>query len=367
MNIHLKIKEFVNKKGAEIIVSNTLIGMLDDELVFDDVEAVPYKKILRNIIKEGYAQKLLDLGSYTPDVKFLASQYAGKNLMQEPPVLYVLDCLAYGLGWINKEPVLQAITAPTQAPTANPQMATAQPESPKKKGLFDRVLDFFGLSSTSDGSSKQKTSAKKKSTNNIDMNASADECYSNGAALAHTKIREAVKWFERGAQLGHGGCENELAVYYFTKNQKKKALSYAKKAIDCGFLDSAFVLGMHYFERALKTENEDDFVSAFSHISAALNPPKNTPKDHLLTEGLIPQAKALLGFCYMGVPGVPENIGKAKTLLEEAIAGGSAEAKLWYDQFTQAGHFKNVPKTISIRASSAPHTAGSFTYVKSKK
>ena len=91
MNIHLKIRECVNKKGAEIIVSNMLIGMLDDELVFDEVETIPYKKILRNVIKEGYAQKLLNLGAYTPDVNFLASQYANMNFMQETPVQYVFE------------------------------------------------------------------------------------------------------------------------------------------------------------------------------------------------------------------------------------------------------------------------------------
>ena len=107
MNIHLKIRECVDKRGPEVIVTSTLIGMLDDEQVFEDINSVPYKKILRNIIKEGYAQKLLDLGSYTPDVNFLASQYAQANLMQEGHVLYVLDCLAYGLGWMDDEPTLQ--------------------------------------------------------------------------------------------------------------------------------------------------------------------------------------------------------------------------------------------------------------------
>ena len=48
--------------------------------------------------------------------------------------------------------------------------------------------------------------------------------------------------------------------------------------------------------------------------------------------------KAALGYCCMGVPGVPENLRKAKTLLKEAIAGGSADAKVWYDQFKQAGY-----------------------------
>ena len=335
MNIHLKIKECVNKKGAEIIVSNTLIGMLDDELVFDDVEAVPYKKILRNIIKEGYAKKLLDLGSYTPDVNFLASQYANKNLMQEPPVLYVLDCLAYGLGWTDKEPTIQvAAPEPTtknastnikiqKAPLEDKQTTETSSETPQKEGFFTKIFNMF------------------KSHSDVDMNVSADDCYSKGETLAHTNIKEAVKWFERGAKLGHGGCENELAVYYFIKGQKKKALKYAKNAIICGYLDSVAVLGVNDFEKGMSTPegNKEDFISAHAHFSLALNPPKNTPQDHLLSDALVPTVKCLLGYCYMGaLPGVPKDLRKAKTLLEEAIAGGCADAKVWYDQFKQAGY-----------------------------
>lgn len=155
MNIHLKIKEYVNKKGAEIIVSNTLIGMLDDELVFDDVEAFPYKKILRNIIKEGYAKKLLDLGSYTPDVNFLASQYANKNLMQEPPVLYVLDCLAYGLGWTDKEPTIQVATTPPQAPTTNTQV-TQPTSAPLLEETGDNLLEENSNTAESEKTARQK-------------------------------------------------------------------------------------------------------------------------------------------------------------------------------------------------------------------
>ena len=98
---------------------------------------------------------------------------------------------------------------------------------------------------------------------------------------------------------------------------------------------------MNDFEKGMSTPegNKEGFISAHARFSLALNPPKNTPQDHLLSDALVPTVKALLGFCCMGaLPGVPKNLRKAKTLLEEAIAGGCADAKVWYDQFKQAGY-----------------------------
>lgn len=97
---------------------------------------------------------------------------------------------------------------------------------------------------------------------------------------------------------------------------------------------------MNDFEKGMSTPegNKEGFISAHARFSLALNPPKNTSQDHLLSDTLVPMVKAGLGYCCMGVPGVPENLRKAKTLLKEAIAGGSADAKVWYDQFKQAGY-----------------------------
>lgn len=155
MNIHLKIRECVDKRGTEVIVTSTLIGMLDDEQVFEDINSVPYKKILRNIIKEGYAQKLLDLGSYTPDVNFLASQYAQANLMQEGHVLYVLDCLAYGLGWMDDEPTLQI--GNNQSPPASAQGNAVEEYSPYVKYL-DKFQEELNLEKYTVGEIKDAVS-----------------------------------------------------------------------------------------------------------------------------------------------------------------------------------------------------------------
>lgn len=136
MNIHLKIREFVNKKGTEIIIKSALIGLLDDEHVFEDIESAPYKILLRNIIKGGYAEKLMRLGSYnTSDVVFLASQYARANLTSENSVLYALDCLAYGLGWIDKEPTLPTIPSQnnTHATTSSQQSESSIVSEPEYK------------------------------------------------------------------------------------------------------------------------------------------------------------------------------------------------------------------------------------------
>lgn len=280
MNIHLKIKECVNKKGAEIIVSNTLIGMLDDELVFDDVEAAPYKKILRNIIKEGYAQKLLDLGSYTPDVNFLASQYANKNLMQEPPVLYVLDCLAYGLGWTDKEPTIQVATTPPQAPTTNTQ-ATQPTSAPQQKtGFFSRLFGgMFSSSSTPKAPAKSSTpKAPAKTAEDYMRDAETAEAnddfesYMDNLKAAAKKgsakaclylgqqyfkgdnivqdYKEALKWFEKGAKRNNETCAISVGWFYAqgigVECDLDAAIKYFEKSAKKGMGNVSAVYGMGY-------------------------------------------------------------------------------------------------------------------------
>ena len=142
MNIHLKIKECVEKKGAEVIVTNTLVGMLDDEQVFADIESAPYKGILRKIIKDGYAQRLLDLGRYTPEIEFMASRYAQQSLTQQDSVQYILDSLAYALGWIDREPSIQPSEPKVNGDVVKPieenptihKSPSIQPSGPKDIG-----------------------------------------------------------------------------------------------------------------------------------------------------------------------------------------------------------------------------------------
>ena len=192
MNIHLKIKECVNKRGAEIIVTNTLISILDDEQVFDEVETLPYKKILRNIIKEGYAQRLLDLGGYSPEVNFLASQYAQENLMQEAPIQYVLDCLAYGLGWTSNEPTLQTPSSKIDKEREEAEEKIRKGKELYKPGDFDKydmVENYLkeGLAVINDAEAQYILG---------DINA-------DRGLVSQEASNEAIKWFRMAAEKGH--------------------------------------------------------------------------------------------------------------------------------------------------------------------
>lgn len=283
MKIHLKIKEIVDNKGAEIIASNALIGMLDDEQVFDDIESVPYKKILRNIIKEGYAQKLLDIGAYTSDISFLASLYANKNLMQEPPILYVLDCLAYGLGWIDDEPTLQMSSSQENlnSDQNNRQSVETTQEIPKKKGLFNRLLGLWGLqrhssrvkipAKTADDYLQEAKTAK--SINDIGTyfdslkkavdNGSAEAClllgvdYYSGNGVVKD-LCEAFKLFNKGASNGNEACALNMGFMYTdgegVSASYKTALKIFEKFAKGGIGNPKAVYGMGYcYYRMLDT------------------------------------------------------------------------------------------------------------------
>ena len=143
MNLHIMIRKYVRLKGKKIILSPNLVGYLDDEQAFSDIESRPYKTLLRNIIKEGYAQKLLDIGSYTSDVSDLASQYVNKYMMQEQSVLYVLDCIAYGLGWIKHDPTMQ--TATQQESIQPKQNRTASSGTKKSKKNLKGITFTFPM------------------------------------------------------------------------------------------------------------------------------------------------------------------------------------------------------------------------------
>ena len=106
--MHTIIKKIIKKQGQDVITSKILVNCIDDEGGFSDVEKRPYKKILKLIIEEGYSRKLLEIGAWNAEAEMLARTCAQRSLIQEEGVLYVLACLAYGLGWLSKAPKVPA-------------------------------------------------------------------------------------------------------------------------------------------------------------------------------------------------------------------------------------------------------------------
>ena len=278
MDIHLKIRKIVDKQGSYIIADKKLIGILDDEQAFSDIEASPYKELLRNIIKEGYAQQLLDLGKYTSEVSFLASQYANKYMMQEQSVLYALDCIAYGLGWIKHEPTMQTATQQESIQIAEPPQ-----ESPKKIGFFNRLFGsrrstssqnpLQGQNSTKSADDYLQEAKTAKSINDIGTyydclkkavdNGSAEAClqlgvdYYNGDGVVRD-LCEAFKLFKKGANKGNEACAMNMGFMYADGEgvsvSFKTALKIFEKFAKGGIGNPKAVYGMGYcYYRMLDT------------------------------------------------------------------------------------------------------------------
>ncbi|MBQ7530272.1 MAG: hypothetical protein IJT12_01020 [Paludibacteraceae bacterium] len=106
--MHVIIKKIIKNRGTDIICSNIFVNCIDDEGGFADVEARPYKKILKNVVQDGYTRKLLDIGKWNAEAELLARSFARKNKLQEEAALYAFSCLAYGLGWLHTYPALSS-------------------------------------------------------------------------------------------------------------------------------------------------------------------------------------------------------------------------------------------------------------------
>jgi len=102
--MHKIIRQIVKERGNAVITSAVLVNCMDDVAAFESVDHKIFKKILRAVIKDGYSQKLLNIGQWNEAAKLLITEYAQKNALSEEYVSYIFKCLAYGLGWLRTNP-----------------------------------------------------------------------------------------------------------------------------------------------------------------------------------------------------------------------------------------------------------------------
>ena len=160
-----------------------------------DSDTAAYKKILRGLVNDGYVQRFLDLGKYSSEVGMLATNYAQVNLMQEAPVLYVLDCLAFGLGWISQKPVMKT----TNSGTASYPPQNLQQNNPPKMGGNNGGGFFSRLFGSKNNNASQ----------------SADECYQNAInAKNNGNNNDYIEWLKKAALKGKTEAMFELGEVY---------------------------------------------------------------------------------------------------------------------------------------------------------
>ena len=98
-NLHVLLRNIIEAEGKNIIVETRVINILNDYRAFDSDPASKY--VLRAIITEGYAQRLLSASGWNTKVSTLISQFIIETGFQSDLVNYLFMCIAYGLKYIN--------------------------------------------------------------------------------------------------------------------------------------------------------------------------------------------------------------------------------------------------------------------------
>lgn len=126
-SLHIAMHDAIEQFGFDVLTESRLINILLDYGAYSDVPAS--KTIIQAIVSGGYSQKILDLGKQKrsffssifnsdetinkPDgdewrnkLESYAAIISKRNGFQQPLVDYVVECMVYGLDWIDYAPVL---------------------------------------------------------------------------------------------------------------------------------------------------------------------------------------------------------------------------------------------------------------------
>lgn len=99
MELHKALRAVIQTEGEAIITEVRLVNILDDFKAYSEMPTAKY--ILRAIIADGFAQKLLLIGNWNNDAVNLASRFAATTGFLPSTVSDIFQSLAFGLKWIS--------------------------------------------------------------------------------------------------------------------------------------------------------------------------------------------------------------------------------------------------------------------------
>ena len=149
--LHIALRQAIEQFGYEVLTESRLTNILLDFGAYTDFPAA--KTIMQSIVSGGYGQKIIDLGRQKRS--FLASIFnfngtfgkpegdewreklgsfsttiSKNNGFQQPLVDYVMQCVAYGLSWVDDSPKQPSAQA---SPTSQPKPLASHPK-PQSNG-----------------------------------------------------------------------------------------------------------------------------------------------------------------------------------------------------------------------------------------
>lgn len=159
MELHGALRHIIQTEGDDIITDLRLVNILDDFKAYENIPASKY--ILRAIIADGFAQKLLSVGKWNNDAQKLSSRFVATTGFMPEAVENLFKALAYGLGWINKwNQSSETPTSPASQPQPKPKPAGPRSNGWSKKMDEDETDDFFQAITEYDKSSESKFKVK---------------------------------------------------------------------------------------------------------------------------------------------------------------------------------------------------------------
>lgn len=160
MELHKALHAIIQTEGDAIITELRLVNILDDLKAYSDMPTAKY--ILRALISDGYAQKLLQIGKWDNDAINLASRFAATTGFMPDVVNVLFKSFAYGLGWIDKWELPSESSIPIPSPQSQPKPKPVGPRSNgwTKKMDEDETDDFFQNLTEYDKSSEKKFKVK---------------------------------------------------------------------------------------------------------------------------------------------------------------------------------------------------------------
>lgn len=111
MKLYEAIKTIVQEFGKEIVTNAKVINVFSDYNAFE--ESKTFKVILKNLIAEGYMDQLMYVRDWANSQNRIINNFIAATSFNETNASYVINCLAYGLGYTKTVPVYSQ-SAPTQ-------------------------------------------------------------------------------------------------------------------------------------------------------------------------------------------------------------------------------------------------------------
>lgn len=111
MKLYEAIQTIVQEFGKEIVTNAKVINVFSDYNAFE--ESKTFKVILKNLIAEGYMDQLMYVRDWANSQNRIINNFIAATSFNEANASYVINCLAYGLGYTKTVPVYSQ-SAPTQ-------------------------------------------------------------------------------------------------------------------------------------------------------------------------------------------------------------------------------------------------------------